>query len=73
MKMFPDKEISVILDAVEPMELMRNPTREDVWIRNVSSGYLCEVEIRGTPLDVYDFISNHWDTDTAKFHVLGVE
>lgn len=62
-------EITVYLVATEPMELMREETIQNVWFRNNGMGGNVgwdEIEVRGNPLDVYDFIVLHWSVEEAK-------
>lgn len=74
--LYMSSEITVILEATEPMELMRDKTQKNVWMRNLGIDYTRghrweQVEIRGVPLDVYDFIALHWGEEEAKYRVLG--
>jgi len=61
-------EITVTIDACEPTELMRHPTEYGVWIRllpvSQHSGWE-EVQIRGEPVQVWNYIRYHWDKDVA--------
>jgi hypothetical protein len=65
-------EITIILEACEPMELMRNPTEKEVWIRQLKGYYWPLVEIRGKESEVYDYIELYWDRDVADQMVYGV-
>ncbi len=58
-------ERKIIIEACEPMELMRFPTSERVWIRQLRGRHWPEVEIRGEPEEIHKFIELHWDKDVA--------
>jgi hypothetical protein len=64
-------EITVIIEACEPMELMRHPTGFDVWFRllPIGSNGWEELEIRGEDEEVWKFIEYHWSADTADAYV----
>ena len=64
-------EITVCLEACEPMELMRDPMQQKVWIRQRPGNYWPLVEIRGADEEVWKFIELHWDRDVADQMVYG--
>lgn len=65
-------EVTVILEACEPMELLRYPFDNTVWIRNLGvpiNGHWEEIEIRGEWDEVWKFIDLHWDENTATAYL----
>lgn len=56
-------DITVTLDACDPMELMRFPFKQDVYIKllpeNPRTGWM-EVEIKGETKEVDKFVELHW-------------
>lgn len=73
-------EITVILEATEPMELMRGKTPYEVWMRNLGtdhtySSHWDEIEIRGESGPVQDFIALHWgeDVNAEIMNRMGIE
>ena len=65
------KEITVIIEACEPMELLRFPTDFDVWFRLLPAGRSGweELEVKGEEKEVWKFIELHWSKDTADAYV----
>jgi hypothetical protein len=63
------KEITVTLEACEPMELLRFPFEDNVWIKLLPGHYWEEVEIRGEPQEIWNFIELHWDREVANEYV----
>lgn len=61
-------DLIIRLEACEPMELMRNPFEQKVWIKlnPAPRNWWPEVEIRGEPLEVYGFIKDNWGVETAE-------
>lgn len=54
-------DVTVTLDAAEPMELMRGDTPEGIWMRQEPTGRgVTEVSIQGPREDVIDFLMGHW-------------
>ena len=64
-------EMKVTLEACEPMELMRNPFEQKVWIKLNPSprNWWPEVEIRGEYEEVYNFVEIHWGSEEADLAV----
>ena len=61
----------VCLEACEPMELMRGPTDQRVWIRQLRGDRWPLIEIRGQEHEIWHFINLHWDRDVADQMVYG--
>lgn len=68
-------EMKIVLEAADPMELMRNPFEQRVWIKLNAPprNWWPEVEIRGEYEQVYNFVENHWGSETANEVVGRVE
>ena len=63
---------TIILEGCEPMELLRDETKQDVWFRWRGTHYWPMIEIRGEETEVWEFIEFHWDRDVADQMVYGV-
>lgn len=63
----------VTIEGCEPMELLREPIKQKVWIRVIESdSYWPEIEIRGEQEEIYSFITQYWgDEDVAQYAVFG--
>jgi len=59
-------EITIDIEAMEPMELLRHRTPDNVWMRlNGRAGHGDFVQLRGEREAVLAFVAEHWGDDEA--------
>lgn len=63
-------EIVLELPGCDPMELLRAPTPDGVWVRWDRDDHWPLIQVRGELVAVVEFCVNHWDEENALYALI---